>query len=421
MSIARISPSVIEGTLTPPPSKSAAHRTLICAALAGGGTVAGYQPSADMRATVSALSALGLSASREELRLTLSKTAEPLTAPTVDCIESGSTLRFLIPVFAALGIPATFIGQGRLPQRPIGVYTDLLPDHGVTCETSGGLPLRISGKLRPGTFSLPGDVSSQFISGLLFALPLCEEDSDIHLTSPLESAGYVEMTLRCLKDAGIQIVPFENGWHVPGHQMYARTSFQVESDWSQAAFLLAAGALGGHVALTGLDTRSSQGDREALALFRRFGADIREENGTIHCRKAPLHGIDIDARQIPDLVPILAVTAAGAQGLTRITGAARLRLKESDRLAAVCRCLQLLGGDVEEQPDGLLIRGGKPLHGNRVPGCNDHRMVMSMSVAALLCDTPLEVDDAQSVEKSWPAFFKDYQRIGGNVHVVNHW
>lgn len=420
MSIVRIVPSVIEGTLTPPPSKSAAHRALICTALAGGGTVTGYQPSADMRATVSALTSLGLEAKQEGERLTFVKTAAPADCPVVDCLESGSTLRFLIPVFAALGIPATFVGRGRLPERPLGIYTDLLPAHGVECHSENGLPLRISGRLLPGQYTLPGDVSSQFISGLLFALPLCGGDSNITLTTPLESAGYVEMTLRALKDAGIAVEARERGWHVPGNQTYSSAGTTVESDWSQAAFLLAAGALGGHVALTGLDTSSPQGDKEALDLFRRFGADIREENGVIHCSRAPLHGIDIDARQIPDLVPVLAVTAAGAQGLTRITGAARLRLKESDRLEAACRCLRLLGADVEEQPDGLLIRGGKQLHGCPVPGCNDHRMVMSMAVAALLCDSPLEVDDAQSVEKSWPAFFTEYQTIGGSVHVIGN-
>lgn len=419
MSVARITPSVIRGTLTPPPSKSAAHRAMICAALAGGGTMTGYQPSADMRATLSALSALGVEARQAGDRLDFTR-ATAAAAPVVDCLESGSTLRFLIPVFAALGIPATFVGRGRLPQRPLGVYLDLLPAHGVACTSTGGLPLHISGRLLPGEYALPGDVSSQFISGLLFALPLCDGDSHIRLTTPLESAGYVEMTIRALVHAGIRVEAMENGWHVPGNQSYGCADVQVESDWSQAAFLLAAGALGGEVTLTGLDTASAQGDREALALFRRFGADIVMENGAITCRRAPLHGIDIDARQIPDLVPVLAVTAAGAQGVTRITGAARLRLKESDRLEATCRCLRLLGADVEEQPDGLLIRGGKPLHGGRVPGCNDHRMVMSMAVAALLCSAPVEVDDAESVDKSWPAFFTDYQAIGGNVHVIDH-
>ena len=422
MFLAVISPSVIRGTLTPPPSKSAAHRLLIAAALAGEGRVRGLSLSADMEATLRAVRGLGVSV-RLDGDAACFAPAPPSSSPSplpVDCGESGSTLRFLIPLYAARGIPAVFTGHGRLPERPLGVYADCLPPHGVTLSAASGLPLTVTGRLTGGDFALPGDVSSQFITGLLFALPLCREDSRIRLTTPLESAGYVDMTLQVLRQAGIRVEPLEDGWFIPGSQTYRPLDTAVESDWSQAAFLLAAGALGGEVTLTGLNPASAQGDREALSLFRRFGAAVEEAPGRIVCRKAPLHGIDIDAAQIPDLVPVLAVTAALADGVTHITGAARLRLKESDRLAAVADGIRRLGGRVEEGPDSLTITGVSRLAGSRAEGYNDHRIVMALSMAALGCEAPVTVTDAQSVAKSWPAFFEDYRAIGGTAHVIDH-
>ena len=422
MSLAVISPSVIRGTLTPPPSKSAAHRLLIAAALAGEGRVRGLSLSADMEATLRAVRGLGVSV-RLDGDAACFAPAPPSSSPSplpVDCGESGSTLRFLIPLYAARCIPAVFTGHGRLPERPLGVYADCLPPHGVTLSAASGLPLTVTGRLTGGDFALPGDVSSQFITGLLFALPLCREDSRIRLTTPLESAGYVDMTLQVLRQAGIRVEPLEDGWFIPGSQTYRPLDTAVESDWSQAAFLLAAGALGGEVTLTGLNPASAQGDREALSLFRRFGAAVEEAPGRIVCRKAPLHGIDIDAAQIPDLVPVLAVTAALADGVTHITGAARLRLKESDRLAAVADGIRRLGGRVEESPDSLTISGVSRLAGGRAEGYNDHRIVMALSMAALGCEAPVTVTDAQSVAKSWPAFFEDYRAIGGTAHVIDH-
>ncbi len=422
MSLAVISPSVIRGTLTPPPSKSAAHRLLIAAALAGGGRVRGLSLSADMEATLRAVRGLGVSVRLDGDAACFSP-APPSSSPSplpVDCGESGSTLRFLIPLYAARGVPAVFTGHGRLPERPLGVYADCLPSHGVALSATAGLPLTVTGRLTGGDFALPGDVSSQFITGLLFALPLCREDSRIRLTTPLESAGYVDMTLQVLRQAGVRAEPLEDGWFIPGSQTYRPLDAAVESDWSQAAFLLTAGALGGSITLTGLNTASAQGDREALALFRRFGAAVEEAPGRITCRKAPLHGIDIDAAQIPDLVPVLAVTAALANGVTRITGAARLRLKESDRLTAVADGIRRLGGRVEEGPDSLTITGVSRLVGGRAEGYNDHRIVMALSMAALGCEAPVTVTDAQSVAKSWPAFFEDYRAIGGTAHVIDH-
>lgn len=407
MSDVKIYPSVLNGSILVPPSKSAAHRAVICSALAGGGNLFPNetQLSDDIKATNRAMKAL--------CGETDGKTVQ------IHCGESGSTLRFLIPIAAALGISAQFTGEGRLPQRPIGVYLDCLPQHGVNCETKGGLPLTIRGKLTPGKFVLPGNISSQFITGLLFALPLLNGDSEIHLSTPLESAGYADMTVDILNDFGIQTETTETGWRIPGGQSYKPREYAVERDWSQAAFFLAAGALGGNIRLEGLNPNSRQGDRAAESLFRSFGADVVWADNQLSVTQNKRNGMEIDASQIPDLVPILAATAALCRGRTRIFNAQRLRIKESDRLAAMADGLNRLGGKVRQTEDGLLIDGVETLHGGEVDGCNDHRIVMAFAIAALKADGCVTIHDAQSVRKSYPDFFEDYNRLGGKAHVVN--
>lgn len=407
-----------------PPNRPA-HRALICAALAGGSTVDGVLPSADMQATLRAVQALGTPAEITGTQVRFgTRCPHPSPGPaTVDCGESGSTLRFFIPLFAALGIDAIFTGSGRLPQRPLGVYADCLPQHGVTLTppTNGNsLPLpgvRAAVRRR---VCAAGQHIQPVYHRLLFALPLCREDSVIRLTTPLESAGYVDMTLAALASCRHHHRNHYGRLAHIGRTGVPPADYTVEADWSQAAFLLAAGALAGDVQLCGLSLPSAQGDSAALDLFRRFGADITVDTYGIRCRRAPLHGIDIDAAQIPDLVPILAITAAFAKGTTRIFHAERLRIKESDRLAAVADGLKRLGAQVAETADGLRIDGGRLLNGGEVDGCNDHRIVMSMAVAALRCTGPVTIRDAQSVAKSWPDFFTDFTHLGGNAHVFDH-
>lgn len=421
MSSITVTASPINGVAAAPPSKSAAHRALICAALAGEGTVIGVNDSEDMRATLGAIQALGQQIRRQGDTVAVTggvKQGAEYTSPvSVDCRESGSTLRFLIPLFAARGISCVFTGSGRLPKRPLGVYENCLPKHGVMLEKpdDSSLPLKMTGKLQSGLYELPGNVSSQFISGLLFALPFCKGDSEINLTTPLQSAAYVEMTAAAMREAGVHTERTADGWRIRGGQTYKPHEYLVEGDWSQAAFLLAMGALGGEMTVTGLNLDSKQGDKEILSLMRRFGADIRIYENKIICIKSGLYGIDIDALQIPDLVPILAVLGVLATGTTVITGASRLRLKESDRLFAVAQCLNKLGGSVEETEDGLRINGTGCLRGGvSVSGFNDHRIVMSMAVAALGCEQPVTIEDAESISKSWPAFFEEYKNCGGN-------
>jgi 3-phosphoshikimate 1-carboxyvinyltransferase len=407
MSRVRILPSALSGTLDVPLSKSAAHRAVICSALAGGGDVLppGEPLSDDLLAT------------RDSVARLLAAGGGPVT---LDCRESGSTLRFLIPLACALGVKATFTGHGRLPERPLGVYLACLPRHGVRCETRGGLPLTVSGTLRPGVFSLPGDVSSQFVTGLLLALPLLDGDSEIVLTSPLQSAAYADMTVRTMGAFGVPAGRTATGWTVAGNRSYRpRPGFPVERDWSQAAFFLAAGMLGGPVRLRGLNPASCQGDRAAETLFRRFGAKTAWKDGILTAEAGRLPDSDraIDASQIPDLVPALAAAAALLPGRrTVIAHAERLRLKESDRLSAMADGLNRLGARVRERPDGLEIAGVERLRGGEAEGRGDHRVVMALAVAALKADGETVLTDAQSVRKSYPGFFRDYNRLGGKAY-----
>lgn len=415
----RISPSRLCGNVSVPPSKSAAHRAIICAALAEGKSrVEPVELSNDIKATINCMRALGADIKVGEGCLIIKGTGGTDGKALLDCGESGSTLRFLIPVAGALGVSAEFIGSGRLPSRPIGVFTDCLPEKGVSCRTEGGLPLDIEGKLESGIYNIPGDVSSQFITGLLLALPLVEGDSEIRLTTPLQSAGYIDMTVAVMADFGVKTVRTEYGWSIKGGQKYRPRQFTVEGDWSQAAFFMTAGALGGNITIDNLRMDSTQGDKACVEIYRRLGADISEADGIITISGGDLKGTEIDARDIPDMVPALAVCAALAKGRTVISGAERLRIKECDRLAAMRDGLSRLGADIEETPDGLVINGVDSLRGGLAEGCNDHRIVMSLSTAAARCDGIIEITDMESINKSYPSYFEDYVRLGGKADVI---
>lgn len=402
MSSVLLKNSILGGDITVPPSKSVSHRALICSFLANAGVVEPIIDSNDMRATQQVISAI-----REGREV-------------LDCIESGSTMRFMIPVAAALGLNVTFAGQGSLLTRTLGAYLDLLPQHGVSVESNGYLPIKLSGRLQSGTFEIAGDVSSQYITGLHMALPLLDGDSKIVLTTVLQSKPYVDITLKVLSDFGIEVKETDYGYFVAGGQKYKPRDYRVESDWSQAAFFLAAGVLGGELMLHGLDPNSAQGDKEIVTVLKQFGGDIECRNGVYTAKKSALHGIDIDAENIPDLVPILAVVAAYADGDTTIFGAERLRYKESDRIESVCSNLVRMGAEVEQRPDGMVIHGRKRLKGGELVGFNDHRILMAFSVAALFADGDTTITDAESINKSYPDFFDDYNNLGGKASVLNN-
>lgn len=415
----RITPAPLKGTVKIPPSKSAAHRALICAALAAGeSNISPVYPTEDLSATTRGCAALGAQISPDGLSLKVRGIvpgAAPPSPVEIDCGESGSTLRFLLPIAAAMGVPARFLGKGQLPYRPMEPLLTALQKQGITCKTTQGMP-EISGKLSAGVFSLPGNISSQYISGLLFALPLLAEGSEIRLTSPLESGSYVELTLSALAACGVRVQPMEYGWRIPGKQAYRPGAFAIEGDYSSAAFWLCAGALAGPVYASGLLELSLQGDRAILPLLKGFGAQAWWENECAITQRRALSGMEIDASQIPDLVPVLAALAACSNGKTLIYGAERLRIKESDRLHAISVGLRQLGAMVAEFPDRLIITGQEELAGGKADACGDHRIAMALSIAAIRCKNPVVIAGAECVAKSYPTFWEDYQTLGGIIH-----
>lgn len=410
-----VKPSQLYGRVTAPPSKSDVHRAIICAALSKGVCrIAPVALSDDIKATIDCARSLGAAAEINGDVLTVDGTDifKNKTA-SLNCKESGSTLRFFVPVAAAGGIETEFSGRGSLVSRPIGLFADILPKAGVDCETSGTLPLKIKGKLKAGTFEVAGNISSQFITGLLFALPLLDGDSKIVLTTPLQSVGYIDMTIACLKKFGVNVETTDYGWFVKGNQKYISRDYRTDGDWSQAAFFLTAGAVSGDVTVDGIDINSTQGDKEIVNLLKKFGADVEVFDDSVRVRKSELSKADIDASQIPDLVPILSVLAGCAKNNTVIHSAERLRIKESDRLKTTANMLKAIGGKVEEKSDGLVIFGTGGFKGGTVDGSNDHRIVMSAAIAALACKDDVKITDSESINKSFPNFFDEYKRLGG--------
>lgn len=419
MNNVNVEPSQLNGTVAIPPSKSDVHRAIICGALSRGKCVISpVDLSEDIKATIGCVETLGAKVNINEGVLAIDG-SEMFKGNNyqIFCNESGSLLRFIIPVVSAVGISATFTGAGRLPERPIGIYLDCLPKAGVKCTTKSGLPLTVDGQLQPGEFEIPGNVSSQFITGLLFALPLLKEDSKIILTSPLESVAYVDITINVMKKFGVIIEATDYGYFVKGNQKYIPKNYTTEGDWSNAAFFMTAAAIKGDITVTGVDKNSAQGDKEIAEILKRFGAKVEFTDNGVRVQKGDLKATNIDARQIPDLVPILAVCATFAEGTTHITGAERLRIKESDRLSAIANAINKLGGNVVEKPDGLVITGVKSLKGGTVQGVNDHRIVMAMSVATLMATDTVTITDMESIKKSFPNYFEEYNRLGGISYV----
>jgi 3-phosphoshikimate 1-carboxyvinyltransferase len=318
------------------------------------------------------------------------------------------------------GNQVAFIGTEKLFSRPLGVYEQLCREQGFSFErTNTGLT--VQGNLKGDTFRLPGDVSSQFITGLLFALPMLEKNSQIRLTTDIESKGYVDMTLRTLEKFGIKVEEIENGYQVYGGQEYHTPRMvAVEGDWSNAAFWLAAGAMQGKIACQGLDVASAQGDKAIMEILERFGAEIKVVMNQVTAIKKELKGIRIDASQIPDLVPALCVVAAAAEGKTEIFHAGRLRLKESDRLAVMTDCLKKIGVEVEEHPEGLTIIGGctPPAQAVTIDAHGDHRIVMAMAIAATSLGVEIIIEGADAVQKSYPSFFAEFTKLGGVADVL---
>ena len=401
-----ITPAVLKGTVTPPPSKSQAHRLIIAAALSDGFCkLSNVDLSEDIQATLRCMRTLDADASADGTIIRGADLVDGHEEPApevMDCGESGSTLRFLIPVALALKGGGKFTGHGRLMERPQDPYFALFREKGIFYEQKDGV-LTVRGKLTPGIYTLPGNVSSQFITGLLYALPLLEGDSQIVLTTDLESRGYVDMTLDALERFGVKAeYDGKRTFRVPGNQYYQHQNLAIEADWSNAAFWYGAKCLGCPVEIGRLDQASVQGDRAIAGFY-----DQLQGTGSL----------DLDVSQCPDLVPPLAAMAALRAGeTTRIVNAGRLRIKESDRLATVTEVLNALGAQVEEYEDYLVIHGKEKLAGGvTVSGHNDHRIAMMAAIAAIRCEAPVTITGAECVKKSYPRFWEDYRRLGGEL------
>ncbi len=417
MNKVNIHKSPLCGNIILPPSKSIMHRAIISAALAEGESrVSPVILSDDIRRTIDAVCALGARVTIKDGCALVRGIETAADKAEIYCGESGSTLRFMIPVAAALGTSAEFTGSGLLPSRPLSVFTNTLPQFGVGF-TSDKLPLTVNGRLTPGDYLLDGSVSSQFITGLMFALPMLKGDSTIRFSSPLQSSSYVDITLSVLKDFGIEIEKRGDDYIIFGNQSYTPCDYTVESDWSHSVFYIMSAMIDGEISLNGLFEHSVQGDSAVLEIVRQMGADISFDSRTLNCRRGNLRGTVIDASDIPDLIPALAAAAALADGTTEIINAGRLRIKECDRLTATSQGLTALGADVTELSDGLIINGGRPLYGGEINGYGDHRIVMAFAcLGSHIGD--VVISDAGAVSKSYPGFFEDFKSLGGKYNVI---
>ena len=412
----KVSPCALKGNIRAISSKSDAHRLLILSALSGSPVFLELNVfSKDILATADCLCALGADIKRTDKGFHVTPIKNVPAEALLNCMESGSTLRFMLPVAAALGVKARFTGEGRLPSRPIGELKKVMEQHGVRFS-SDKLPLTVEGKLTPGEYAIPGNISSQYLTGLMLALPLVGE-STVKLTAKLESVGYVDMTVSALKKFGAEVTKCGEEFKIPYTGYKSPEKLCVEGDWSNSAFFLVAGALAGGITVTGLDTHSSQADKAVVDILLKMGADVSVKGNAVRVCPAPLSGCDIDVSNIPDLLPVLAVAASYAKGQTRFTNAARLRIKESDRLFSTASMINSLGGNAVEYPDSLTVEGSF-LKGGVTDSFNDHRIVMSAAIAAMKCENDVVIKCAEAVNKSYPAFFEDIISLGGKADVI---
>lgn len=424
----RIEPHPLEGSLAAIPSKSMAHRLLILSALSDGITdLVCPATSQDIEATIRCLRSLGAPAARTRTgwRMVPLAMGGVRANAHLDVGESGSTLRFLLPVVAALGRGASLTGTGRLAERPLAPLDEQLVAHGATLSARGTFPLTVSGSLTPGAFELPGSVSSQFASGLLMAAPLMDGTTEVLVREPVESRGYIDLTVAALATFGVRVQESRRTVDGEAHRSYvvdadARLvtpgACTVEGDWSNAAFWLAAGALGPTpLSVTGLDARSRQGDRAMLAALSLMGARVGRGAGIVAASRESLRAHTIDISSIPDLAAPLAAVASVASGTTRLANAGRLRLKESDRLSTISKAICDLGGQATVEGDNLLVCGVPALAGGTVDAANDHRIAMMAAICAAYAQGPTTILGAQCVAKSYPGFFDDFRSLGGRA------
>ena len=412
------------GNVKVPPSKSMAHRAIICASLSKGiSKIENIDFSDDIIATMEAMKALGAKIYQIEVH-GINHNEVNKELKIIDCNESGSTLRFLVPISLLIPGKKKFIGRGNLGKRPLNTFYEIFEQDNIGYSFEEGvLNLQIEGTLKGGEYYLAGNISSQFITGLLFTLPLINRDSKIVITTEMESKGYIDLTLSALRDFGIEIINNDyKEFIIKGNQEYKARNYKVEGDYSQAAFFLTANAIGNKVEIDDVLANSAQGDKEAIDILSRMGMTVqwnKSKNGIIPAENNDLKATIIDGSQCPDIIPVLSVAAALAKGTTKIIKAGRLRIKECDRLKAVASELTKLGAKIEEKEDGLIIEGVESLKGGvEVWSWKDHRIAMTLAIAATRCKEPIVLKDYECISKSYPSFFNDYRRLGG---IASEW
>ena len=423
MNAIRINPSKIEGTVNIPPSKSIAHRAIICAALSEGESIIGnIDYSDDIIATIEGMKKLGAIIERQDKSLRVRginfHNENSKEGITINCNESGSTLRFLIPISIGRKNKVRFIGKGNLGKRPLTPYYEIFREQGIEFSYNrDGLNLCIDGELQGGKFKMPGNISSQFISGLLFILPVLKEDSIINITTELESKAYIDLTLSAMKEFGIEVENRDyRSFLIKGNQKYKACNYRVEGDYSQAAFYLCAAALGNKVACADLNIDSLQGDKECIDILKRIGCKSTIEEDKVSLKpENELNSTVIDASQCPDVIPVITVVAALSKGQSKVINGGRLRIKECDRLNAICAELNKLGADIAELEDGLIINGVEEFKGARVYSHKDHRIAMSLAIASTRCNGEIILDEPECVKKSYPKFWNDFESLGGSI------
>ena len=423
----KIRPGKLNGTIEIPPSKSYSHRAVIAAALAENGKkskIDNLKFSVDITTTTDIMENWGAEIERFESALEIIGNGGKV-APRdkyVQCNESGSTIRFLIPVGITSENELIFDGKGKLVDRPLDSYYRIFDKQGLKYETTGGkLPLTVNGKLKPGNYEIDGNISSQFITGLLYALPLLEGDSKLIINKNLESKGYVDLTLEILKLAGIEIVNNDyKSFDIRGNQTYKPFDYTVEGDYSQVAFWIVAGIISANrdneVKCLHVNKNSLQGDREIIEIVTRMGAKLEIFDDYVIVKPSKTKGTVIDISQCPDIGPVLTVLASLSEGETRIINGERLRIKESDRITSIKTELNKLGGNVSEEGDSLIIQGIEGFRGEvTVNAWNDHRIAMSLAVASTRCEKEIILEEAESVRKSYPHFWDDFVKMGGEI------
>lgn len=423
MTAVKITPTKLNGIVQVPPSKSLAHRAIICASLAKGvSRIDNIEYSKDIQATINAMKSLGTKIEEYDDYLIIDgSTTYTKQNSEIDCEESGSTLRFMVPISIVEENKVHFVGKGNLGKRPLDTFYEIFERQNIGyLYKKNILDLYVIGKLKPDHYKIPGNISSQFITGLLFALPLLDGDSIIEITTPLESKGYIDLTLQMLNQYGIKIINNNyKSFVIMGKQEYHVHDYRVEADFSQAAFYLVAGAIGNDVVLSDLNLDSLQGDKATLDFLEAMGAKVSIVDEGIKVTADSLLATTVDASQCPDVIPVVSVALALAKGQSEVINASRLRIKECDRIVATSSQINELGGQVKELSDGMIIEGIDEFTGGDCSSFADHRIAMMLAIAATKSKQPVIIDNMECVEKSYPSFWEDYRSLGGIVDVID--